>query len=381
MLAGVLFGIFLPGKVPWIAWTGDIFLKLLRMIVMPFIFISIVDGVVRAGSMQQLSRLGGKAVLYYLSTTMLAVLTSLVLVNWIRPGAGVKIFGEKILGAGSTASFFDFIPANIFQAFFYGNTLQLIFVALFFGAGLVMVIDKVPTLVAALKEANEFFLKLTTVIIRLAPLGVFGLLAVMVQHMDWPTFVGIGKFAAVILIGLVIHGGISLPLIFKAFSNRPFLPYVKAMQPALLTAFSTSSSSATLPVTIECVEKEARVAPEIAGFVLPVGATVNMDGTAIYEAAACLFVAQSLGVELNLLQQIVVFFTATLAAIGAAAIPSAGLVTLAMVLTAVNLPLEGIGFLLAIDRPLDMSRTVVNVWGDMVGCAVVEGKKNLRTKK
>ncbi|MBU3758371.1 MAG: dicarboxylate/amino acid:cation symporter, partial [Candidatus Omnitrophica bacterium] len=164
----------------------------------------------------------------------------------------------------------------------------------------------------------------------------------------------------------------------------PLGRFFKNMQPALLTALSTSSSSATLPVSFECIEKKEGISKEVAGFVLPVGATVNMDGTAIYEAVACLFIAQAMGIELSLSAQVVVFFTAALAAIGAAAIPSAGLITLAIVLTAVNLPLEGIGFLLAFDRPLDMCRTVVNVWGDLVGCAILEeqaGPKGSPQKK
>jgi len=375
MLAGVLFGHFLPQYVFLAKPFGEIFLRLLKMMVVPLIFFSIVDGVTRVGSAQKLSELGLKTTAFYLTTNALAVLTSLILVNWIRPGNGVKIFGEHREAAVATFSWMSLVPQNIFEAFVSGDTLQIIFVALFFGVGLVAIKDQVPRLVAWFREANDVSLKLTGFIINLAPLGVFGLLAGMVQAFDWQALAGIGKFAATLLIGLLIHGMITLPIFFKLFSNRPLLPFVKQMEPALLTSFSTSSSSATLPVTIECIEEKAKIPKEIAGFVLPIGATVNMDGTAIYEAAACLFVAQAIGVHLDLSQQLIVFFTAALAAIGAAAIPSAGLVTLAMVLNAVHLPLEGIGFLLAIDRPLDMSRTVVNVWGDMVACVVIEGKK------
>lgn len=378
MMAGVLYGMLLPDYVSVVKPFGIIFLKLLKLMVVPLVFISIVDGIARTGSAQKLSELGFKTTAFYLATNALAVLTSLLLVNWIRPGEGVKIFGQEPPNYGPSTSLLDLIPQNFFQAFVQGDTLQIIFVAIIFGLGLVLLKDKVPLLTGWFREANELILKLTSLVIGLAPFGVFGLLAVMVQSMDWQALMGIGKFAATILIGLVIHGAFTLPVFFKIFSDRPLMPFVKIMEPALLSAFSTSSSSATLPITMECVEKEAKIPKEIAGFVLPVGATVNMDGTAIYEAAARLFVAQAIGVELNFFQQLIVFFTAALAAIGAAAIPSAGLVTLAMVLTAVHLPLEGIGFLLAIDRPLDMSRTVVNVWGDMVACAVVEGRKKIR---
>ena len=375
MVAGVLFGLVFPSHVYLVKPLGTIFLKLLKMIVMPLIFVSIVDGISRVGNAKKLSELGFKTTVFYLTTNALAVLTSLILVNWIQPGVGVKIFGNQAPPYDASVSFFDFIPENIFQALAAGNTLQMIFVGIFFGLGLVLMKEKTAALTAWFREANELILKLTELLIGLAPIGVFGLLAGMVQAIDWQALIGIGKFAATILIGLFIHGVITLPIFFKIFSSRPLLPFVKMMEPALLSSFSTSSSSATLPITMECIEKEAKIPKEIAGFVLPIGATVNMDGTAIYEAAACLFVAQAVGIDLNLSQQMIVFFTAALAAIGAAAIPSAGLVTLAMVLSAVHLPLEGIGFLLAIDRPLDMSRTIVNVWGDMVACAVIEGKK------
>lgn len=377
MAAGIAVGFLVPQSISFIKPLGHWFIKLLKMAVLPLIFISIMDGIARVGSAQKLSQIGLKIGSFYTATNLLAVITGLILVNWIQPGRGVKIFGDTPVPtptAPSAASLFDFIPSNIFQAFVEGNSMQIIFVAIVFGILLVKVRDSIPSLIQLLGEANIFVTRLTEGIIKLAPLGVFSLMAVMVQSLDWSTLWGIGKFAFTIILGLIIHGAITLPIFLRIFSNRPVLEFATQMQPALLAAFSTSSSSACLPMTLHCIEKEAKISPEIAGFVLPVGATVNMDGTAIYEAVACLFVAQAIGIDLSLGQQLIVFFTAALAAVGAAAIPSAGLVTLALVLTSVGLPLEGIGFLLAIDRPLDMSRTIVNVWGDMVGCAVVEGK-------
>ncbi len=375
MIAGAVFGLVFPQFTGWVTPIGAIFIKLLRLIVIPLIFVSIVDGVIRVGSAEKLSTIGLKTTAFYLTTNFLAVLTSLALSNLIRPGDGVQIFGAADPArAIKVFRVSDLIPDNIFAALANADTFQIIFVAIICGAGMLIIREKVPTLIRLASEANELLLSLTQGVIALAPIGVFGLLAGMVNAIDWGTLVGVGKFAAVILIGLMIHGCITLPIFFKAFSDRPLPDFLKKMQPALLTAFSTSSSSATLPVTMECIEKEAGIPKEIAGFVLPIGAVVNMDGTAIYEAAACLFVAQAIGVDLSLGQQIVVLFLSALAAIGAASIPSAGLITLTMVLTAVGLPVEGIGFLLAIDRPLDMSRTIVNVWGDMVGCVVVEGK-------
>lgn len=375
MAAGAVLGRFLPQAVPFVAPLGQIFLRILKMLVIPLTFVSILDGVARAGSMERLSRIGFKTLVFYAATNALAVITSLLLVNWIRPGVGVTIFGHAPAIPAPSGQVWEIIPDNLVAAFARGDTIQIILAAVFFGSGLVVLTQKVPLLRQAVGEANELLLTVTGWVINLAPVGVFGLIAAMAGTFDMSVLAGVGKFAATIILGLLIHGGITLPLLFKIFSNRPLGRFVKNMEPALVSAFSTSSSSATLPITLECIEKEEKISRDIAGFVLPLGATVNMDGTAIYEAAACLFVAQALGVDLTFGQQILVFLTAMLAAVGAAAIPSAGLVTLAMVLTAVKLPLDGIGFLLAIDRPLDMSRTIVNVWGDMVACAVVEGKE------
>lgn len=372
MAFGAAYGYFLPQYVRYVDFLGVIFLKLLKLLVVPLIFVSILDGIARVGSMEKLSRLGLRTVLFYLLTTTLAVATGLILVNWIQPGNGVKIFGKAVEGAGHPTDFLNFIPDNVFSAFTRGDTLQIIVIALFGGAALVSLGDRVETLKRGLAELNELTLKMTTFVIGMAPVGVFGLMAKMAGSIDLTAFVGIAKFAMTNILGLLIHGCITYTILFKLFTKRPYLPYLKTCEPALITAFSTSSSSATLPVTMECVEKRAGISKEVAGFVLPVGATINMDGTAIYEAAACLFVAQAIGVHLTISQQIVVFVTACLAAMGCGAIPSAGLVTLAMVLNSVNLPIEGIGFLLAFDRPLDMSRTILNVWGDMVACAVID---------
>lgn len=375
MIVGLAFGFLLPEYVRYVSPVGKIFIQLLKLVVIPLIFVSIVDGISRVGSTKRLSELGGKTVAYYAGTNAIAVVVALVLVNLIKPGLGVDVFGsESPVKDVAVTSLFDFIPTNIVGAFVEGRSLQIIFLAIFFGVALVKLEDKTANLRTWFGEVSELLLKLTQYIIALAPLGVLALMAGLVQALDWNTFIGIGKFAFTIMAALLIHGVIVIPVIFKLFSGRSLWSYFKSLEPALLTAFSTSSSSATLPLTLECVEENAKVKKEVAGFVLPVGATVNMDGTAIYEATACLFVAQAVGVDLSLMQQLTVFFTASLAAMGAAAIPSAGLITLTLVLNAVGLPLEGIGLLLAIDRPLDMSRTVVNVWGDAVGCAVVEGK-------
>lgn len=378
MIAGMAFGLLLPDYTGWVHPLGLIFLKVLKMLVVPLIFISIVDGINQAGTMEKLSRLGGRTLLYYMATTALAVAVSLVLVNLIQPGAGVAIFGEKpeILETTKGIHFMDFIPDNMLGAFVEAQALQIILLALMVGLGMVALGEKVAGLRRGFSEANTLLMKITSVIIEFAPFGIFGLIAHMAGSFDLAALKGVLKFVITILAGLGIHAVITLPLIFKIFSGRSLIRFLGSVYPALFSAFSTASSSATLPITLDCVEEREGISKETAGFVLPVGATVNMDGTAMYEAVACMFIAQALGVEMSLTSQLVIFLTATLAAVGAAAIPSAGLITLAIVLTAVGLPLEGIGFLLVFDRPLDMCRTTVNVWGDMVGCAVVENKKN-----
>lgn len=378
MFLGIAFGYLFPQYAGWVHPLGLIFLKLLKMIVIPLIFVSIVDGINQAGSMEKLSKLGGKTVLYYMATTALAVATSLILVNLIHPGTGVTLFGEKpeILNQSSGIHLMDFIPGNMLGAFVDSQALQIILIALMIGMGMVAMGERVGGLRKGFAEANALLMKITSVMIDFAPVGIFGLMANMASSFDMSAVSGVFKFVVTILAGLGIHALITLPIIFKIFSGRSLTHFVQSVYPALFSAFSTASSSATLPITLDCVEEREGISKETAGFVLPVGATVNMDGTAMYEAVACMFIAQALGVDMSFGAQLMIFFTATLAAVGAAAIPSAGLITLAIVLTAVKLPLEGIGFLLAFDRPLDMCRTTVNVWGDMVGCAVVEDHKS-----
>ncbi len=380
LVFGCLYGYLLPNHVNYVAPLGEIFLRVLKLLVVPLIFISIVDGINQAGNLDKLSKLGGKTFFYYMLTTALAVLTSLFFVNWIKPGIGVEIFGKKpdILES-SSLHFMDFIPTNIVTAFAEAQSLQIILIAIIFGIGMVSISDHVQGLKVLVKESNALIMKIVSAVIAFAPIGIFGLIANMVGSFDWSVAAGVFKFASTIIISLLVHALITLPVFFKLFSGRSFTSFIKNVYPALLSAFSTASSSATLPISLDCIENREKISKEVSSFVLPIGATVNMDGTAMYESVACLFIAQALGVDLSLSSQVVIFLTATLAAVGAASIPSAGLITLAIVLSAVNLPLEGIGFLLAFDRPLDMCRTTVNVWGDLIGCAVIEGKETSAT--
>jgi len=356
--------------------VAEIFIRLLKMLIVPLILASMVMGVARVGDVRKLGRIGGETVAYYLVTTWASVAVGLAMVNLVRPGIGAPLLGGEVpQGATTVVSLKDIVlnlfPANPIKAMAEMDILPLIFFSLLLGGVLTTMGEKGKPLVSFFDSLNETMMRITDLVIRLAPVGVFALLARVVAQTGPGIFANLGKYMATVLLGLTIHGFITLPLILRFLGSSSPRRYVGALAPALTTAFSTASSSATLPLTMDCVERRAGVPGRIGSFVLPLGATVNMDGTALYESVAAVFIAQVYGVSLGLGQQVLVFLTATLAAIGAAGIPSAGLVTMAIVLKAVGLPLEGIGMILAVDRILDMCRTTLNVWGDAVGCAVV----------
>jgi Na+/H+-dicarboxylate symporter len=361
---------------PTIGPIGQIFIKLLKMLIVPLILASMVTGVARVGDIRKLGGLGGKTLLFYITTTFASVLVGLVLVNVIRPGAGAPGVGGDVPEVMHTqvtigSLLLSMIPANPVKAMAEMQILPLIVFSLLFGAVLTTMREKGKPLVDLFDSLNEAMMKLTDWVIQLAPFGVFALLAAVVAETGAGIFANLGKYMATVLIGLSVHALVTLPVLLKLVGGAKPKRYFGKVAPALTTAFSTASSSATLPLTIDCVETEAKVSSRVSSFVLPLGATINMDGTALYESVAAVFIAQVYGIDLAFGQQVLIFLTATLAAIGAAGIPSAGLVTMAIVLNAVGLPLEGIGMVLAVDRILDMCRTTVNVWGDTVGCAVV----------
>jgi Na+/H+-dicarboxylate symporter len=391
MVAGVVVGLIinesspLPSVVktpftviftPLIGTAGQIFIKLLKMLIVPLIMASMVTGVARVGDIRKLGGLGGKTFVFYIVTTFASVLVGLVLVNIFRPGAGAPGIGGEVPDAVRTqvtigSILLNMIPANPVKAMAEMQILPLIVFSLLFGAVLTTLGSKGKPLIDLFDSLNDAMMKLTDWVIKLAPYGVFALLANVVVETGPGIFANLGKYMATVLLGLALHAFVTLPLLLKFLGRANPRRYFEKVAPALTTAFSTASSSATLPLTLDCVETKAGVSPRVSSFVLPLGATINMDGTALYESVAAVFIAQVYGIDLSFGQQVLIFLTATLAAIGAAGIPSAGLVTMAIVLKAVGLPLEGIGMILAVDRLLDMCRTTVNVWGDTVGCAVV----------
>jgi len=361
---------------PVIGPLGQIFIKLLKMLIVPLILASMITGVARVGDIRKLGGLGGRTFVFYITTTFASVFVGLVLVNLIQPGVGAPEIGGDVPDAVRThvtigSILLNMIPSNPVKAMAEMQILPLIVFSLLFGAVLTTMGERGKPLTSLFESLNDAMMKLTDWVIQLAPVGVFALLASVVMETGPGIFANLGKYMATVLLGLAVHALVTLPLLLRLLGGVNPRKYFEKVAPALTTSFSTASSSATLPLTIDCVENRAKVSPRVSSFVLPLGATINMDGTALYESVAAVFIAQVYGIDLTISQQVLIFLTATLAAIGAAGIPSAGLVTMAIVLNAVGLPLEGIGMILAVDRILDMCRTSVNVWGDTVGCAVV----------
>ncbi len=364
----------------YVGWMGELFMRALKMIIVPLILTSIISGVANIGNAENLGRLGGKTMLYYLTTSTLAILTGLFFVNIIKPGIGVDI---GLSAAAETLNIkkvpfsdtlMNIVPTNIFESFSQGHMLSIIFFSILFGYFITRVADKHRlTMSNFFNSAFEVMMQLTNFIIKFTPIGIFGIVAVVVAEQSelLQLAKSMGAYMLTVLASLAFHSIITLPLILKyGFKTNPWAHF-KAMQAALLTAFSTSSSGATLSLTMSSVKENCGVSNKISSFTLPLGATVNMDGTALYELVAVFFIAQAYGIELNFMETSIVVATALLASIGAAGIPMAGLVMITVILTAVGLPLEGVGLILAVDRILDMFRTSVNVWSDSCGAVII----------
>ena len=374
-----------------IVLLGDIFIRLLKMVIVPLVLTSIIIGISSIKDQGKLGRLGFKTFLYYISTSLIAILIGLALANTIQPGSGATEIANTeaydISQIDSSSSILDIlkrmIPENPITAFANGDMLSIIFFAVFFGIVLNLVSPKYSSSIRnGIESIYNVIIKMTQIIIACAPIGVFGLMVKAVSNSGLSIFKDLGLYAATIASGLSIHLFIILPLILIIFVKVNPLKHFRAMASAMVTAFSTSSSSATLPVTMKCVRDNVKVSNQTSSFVLPMGSTINMDGTALYECVGVLFIAQALGIDLDAGQQFIVVITALLASIGAAGIPSAGLVMLFIVTDAVGLQSDAVaiwvGSMLAIDRPLDMFRTMVNISSDSVGAAVIaksEGEK------
>jgi Na+/H+-dicarboxylate symporter len=362
--------------------VGTLFIDLLRMVMIPLVFTSIVVGVANLRLHQQMNRVWQGALVFFASTMALAVLLGLTAANLFQPGSGLQIamFQDAMQNFQATqmslSDFFAHFLHSLFQnpitALAQGNVLAVVIFALLLGIALVVGGERYRNILVLMQEFLELILMLVGWIMRLAPFGIMALLLQLVATQDTGLLSILFKFVVVVLGAILLHGVVLLPLILYLITGMSPLKFWLGAREALITAFATSSSAATMPITLRCAEQHLHVKRDIAGFVIPLGTTMNMDGTALYEAVAALFIANLVGVELDLSQQMVVFVTAMLAAIGAPGIPSAGMVTMVMVLQSVGLPAEAIAILLPIDRILDTVRTTVNVEGDLVGSLVVQ---------
>jgi len=399
MFFGVVYGL-VASSFGWVDFTNDwikpwgkIFVNLLKLIAVPLVLASLVKGVASLSDISKLSRIGGKTIAIYLVSTVIAVTIGLFLVNVIIPGANFdkdsiglsdsyhlgadkKIAAaDNVKQAGPLQFIVDIVPTNIFSASSdNSNMLQVIFFAIIFGIAMVMLPREKTLYVKGFFDGvNDIILQIVDLIMLAAPYGVFALLAGLVVDYGASSslFIALAKYSLTVMLGLLLMIFIVYPLILKLFTKVKYFHFFKAISPAQMLAFSTSSSAATLPVTMERCEEHLGVPEEVSSFVLPLGATINMDGTSLYQGVAAVFIAQAFGIDLDLSQQLTIVLTATLASIGAAAVPGAGMVMLVIVLGAINVPSEGLALIFGVDRILDMLRTVVNVTGDATVATVV----------
>ena len=400
MVLGVVYGL-IANKMGLVSFTNDwvkpwgtIFVNLLKLIAVPLVFASLIKGVASLSDISRLSRIGGKTIAFYLVSTVIAVTIGLFLVNSVQPG---NTFSEKKrmelketyaskVGAKITAAsnvkeegplqfVVDMVPSNFMAASSNNrNMLQVIFFAILFGIAMVMLPQEKTTYVKGFFDGvNDIILQIVDIIMLMAPYGVFALLGGLVVDFGGSAdlFIALGMYSITVIVGLLLMILLIYPTILKIFTKVKYIDFFKAISPAQMLAFSTSSSAATLPVTMERCEEHLGISEEVSSFVLPLGATINMDGTSLYQAVAAVFIAQAFGYDLDLAAQLTIVLTATLASIGAAAVPGAGMVMLVIVLSAIGIDPEGIALIFAVDRILDMIRTVVNVTGDATVATVV----------
>ena len=400
MLLGVIYGLiatyfnWIEFTIFWIKPWGVIFVNLLKLIALPLVFASLIKGVTSLSSLSSLSKIGGKTIMFYLFSTLTSVIIGLLLVNTINPG---KVFSEekrielqqtysnnansKILAAenvkenGPLQFVIDIVPSNIFNAASDNkNMLQIIFFAILFSISLIMLPKEKTKYVKGFFDGiNDIIIQIVDIIMMFAPYGVFALLSSLIVEYgaSGELFVALAIYSINVILGLMIMILVVYPLVLRLFTKIKYLDFFKAISPAQMLAFSTSSSAATLPVTMERCEEKLNVSKQVSSFVLPLGATINMDGTSLYQAVAAVFIAQAFGYDLDLSAQLTIVLTATLASIGAAAVPGAGMVMLVIVLSSIGINPEGIALIFAVDRILDMLRTVVNVTGDATIATIV----------
>jgi len=393
LLAGVVFGIlanrlgFSDFVFNYIKPVGSAFIRLISMVVVPLVFASLLVGTAGLNDIRKLGRIGAKTLAYYLCTTIIAISIGLFLANTLRPGAGLSEEArKKLIQSGSeenvqiettlkkpslTDILLNIIPTNPVKSFVEGKMLQIIFLALMSGVCLGLIgSERSQPVISFFEGINEVVIRIVHIIMKIAPYGVFALISAVTADFGLGILLILLKYSGVVIVGLILHVTIVYSSAIKIFSKQKIGTFFRGIRPAQLIAFSSASSSATLPVTMECTERNLGVSGQIASFALPLGATINMDGTALYQGVSTVFITQVYGLGLTPAQQLTIVLTALLASIGTAGTPAAGVVTLAIVLKSIGVPLEGIAIILGVERILDMCRSVVNVTGD-ASCAVV----------
>jgi len=380
-IVAIILGLVFGQSIEVLQPLGDLFLRLIKLIIVPLVLSTLVIGIASIGDIRSLGRVGSKTIVYYLVTTAIAIIIGLILAFIISPGKGLSIETpteeiEVNESEGYVQTFLNIVPENPMLALTEGNILQIIFFAIFIGLAITVIGKKGEPLYHFFNSLAEAMFWITGVIMRFAPFGILGLVAPIIGQYGASVLLPLLKIILAVGIACLLHAIIVYSSSVKLFANMSPLTFFKGIGPAAAIAFSTASSAGTLPVTIKNTQENLGVSNKISSFVLPLGATINMDGTAIYQGVAVIFIAQFYGLDLTIMQIFTVVITTVLASIGTAGVPGAGMIMLAMVLSAIGLPLEGIALIAGIDRVLDMFRTTVNIVGDASAAVVVAGTEN-----
>jgi len=380
MILGIAAGLVFKEQAASLKPIGTLFIRLISLVVVPLVFVSLFLGTASIGNLKKLGRIGARTLLYYISTTILAIIIGLVAVNIVKPGNGVRLETHKediIMQQSETRisivdSLVNIVPKNPARALAEGNMLQIIFLALLFGIAVTTISNtKRLILINWFDSLNEGIFNVIHMVMKTAPIGVFALIGSTIGSFGFDVLFSLFKYGLLVIIGLTIHAALIISFAVKIIGKISPITFWKAIRPAMLVAFSTSSSNATLPVTMESVEKKLKVPRVISSFVLPLGATINMDGTALYQTVSIFFIAQVYGIELSFMKILIVVLSVVLASIGTAGAPMAGVLILVMILQSVGVPSEGIAMIMGIERLMDMIRTTVNIIGDASASVVI----------
>lgn len=381
-VVAIILGLIFKESISVLQPLGDLFLRLIKFIIAPLVLSTLVIGVASIGDPKSLGRVGSKTIGYYMITTAIAIAIGLGVAYLISPGEGLSISVpeaddvEVNESEGVVQTFLEIVPENPFSALAEGDILQIIFFAIFLGLAITFIGKKADPVYHFFDSLSEIMFHITNIIMKFAPIGVLGLVAPIIGEYGPQVLLPLLKIIIAVAIACILHAIIVYSLSVKTFAKMNPLTFFKGISPAAIVAFSTASSAGTLPVTIKNTQENLGVSNKISSFVLPLGATINMDGTAIYQGVAVVFIAQFYGMDMTLIQLTTVVLTTVLASIGTAGVPGAGMIMLAMVLAAINLPLEGIALIAGIDRVLDMFRTSINIVGDASAAVVVAGSED-----